>query len=221
MPFKIAIVDDKPQVLISIIEEMKGLGGADVVFTARNGEDYLQQMKGLPAEERPKLVLMDIDMPVMNGIDAVSISTQLYEGVEYIMFTVFDGDEKLFEALKAGARGYLLKNESSTAILRAIEDLLVHRGAPMSSSIARKALNILVNTHATESETKAEAESTLTTREMETLKGLVNGLNYKQLAAKFSVSPHTVRNHIANIYTKLHISTRAQAVKLAIKNKWI
>jgi len=220
MPYKIAIVDDRSQVLLALTAEMKDSGLVEVVFTAQNGEDYLNQMKVLPFNNYPRVVLMDIEMPIMNGIDAVKKGRILYTGVDYIMFTVFDGDDKLFEALKAGAKGYLLKNEKGSIILNAVEDLVDRNGAPMSPAIARKTLNLLIN----QKEPAKENEPllmTLSSREKEILEGLVHGLDYRQLAANLLVSPNTVRNHISAIYTKLHITSKAQAIHLAIKNKWV
>lgn len=220
MPYRITIVDDRVQNIHSLSEKIDFSGEVEIVFTACNGEDFLRQMKELAPAKRPQVVLMDIDMPVMNGIEAVRIARAIYSDTNFIMLTVFDDDEKLFEAIRAGAGGYLLKEESVDVILAAIRDIMEKEGAPMSPRIARKALQLLTTGAAAATQTEA-AESTLSEREMDILRELVNGLDYRQIAEKLFISPHTVRKHIANIYDKLHVSSRAQAVRLATKNRWV
>lgn len=220
MPYKIAIVEDKAPVLTTLVEEIEVCGGAEIVFTATNGQEYLEMMKQLQPAQYPAVVLMDIEMPVMDGIETVTVSSSLYNGVEYIMFTIFDDDERLFNALKAGAKGYLLKHERGPRVLQAVEELVERNGAPMSSSIARKMLNILVN-GPRQKTTPGHPQPLLTPREIEILQGIANGLDYKQMAAKLFISPNTVRNHIANLYSKLHVTGKAQAISVAVKNKWL
>ena len=134
------------------------------------------------------------------------------------MVTIFDDDEKIFEAIKAGASGYLLKDESGQVISDAIKELIEFGGAPMSPRIARKALNLLMNASITTD--KKEEQSELSTREMDILKLMVEGCDYKQVADKLNISPHTVRKHIANIYDKLHVCSKVEAVKIAIRKGW-
>ncbi|MCW3122406.1 MAG: DNA-binding response regulator [Flavipsychrobacter sp.] len=218
MAYRIAIVDDRSQNRISLSEKINYSGEVEIVFMARNGKDYLDQLKKLPRNQHPQLVLMDIDMPEMNGIEAVRNSHDLYEDIKYIMLTVFDDDDKLFDAIQAGADGYLLKEERIDSILNAIKEVIEQQGAPMSPSIARKALNLL--TSAKRADSKGPNTS-LSDREMDILKGLVKGLDYKKIADELFLSPHTVRTHITNIYEKLHVTSKIQAVTLALKNKWV
>ncbi len=218
MAYKIAIVDDKSQNRISLSEKINYSGEIEIVLTARNGNDFLEQLKKMPAGKHPQLVLMDIDMPVMNGIEAVRNCHSLYSDIKYIMLTVFDDDDKLFDAIQAGADGYLLKEERVDMIVNAIKEVIEKQGAPMSPSIARKALNLLTSA---KREDTAEVNTTLSDREMDILKGLVKGLDYKKIAEELFISPFTVRTHISNIYEKLHVTSKIQAVKLAIKNKWV
>ena len=221
MPYRIAIVDDKPNVIASVAKDMIYSGLMEIVFTADNGAEFLDKLKLLPTDRHPQVVLMDIDMPVMNGIEAVRNGSTLYPHLHFIMLTVFDDDEKLFEALRAGAHGYLLKEEGAEMILRAIEEVVEKKGAPMSPRIARKILNLLLKgTEKNGSENDID-KSGLTEREIEILKGMVSGLDYKQLAENLFISPNTVRNHITKIYEKLHISSKTEAIKLAIRNRWV
>ena len=217
MAYKIAIVDDRSQNRLSLSEKINYSGEVEVIMMARNGNDFLEQLKRLPENKHPQLVLMDIDMPEMNGIECVRHCHNLYENIKYIMLTVFDDDDKLFDAIQAGADGYLLKEERVDVIVNAIKEVIEKQGAPMSPSIARKALNLLTGA-------KREGESvktTLSDREMDILKGLVRGLDYKKIADELFISPFTVRTHISNIYEKLHVTSKVQAVKMAIKNKWV
>ena len=215
---RIAIVDDKQPNRVSLNERLNAAHAYEVVFMAVNGDDFLDKMKTSPPEARPQMVLMDIDMPVMDGIEAVKRSKQLYPDVQYLMVTIFDDDEKIFEAIKAGASGYLLKDESGQVIADAIKEVIEFGGAPMSPRIARKALNLLMN--ASMPADKKEEQTELSTREMDILKLMVEGCDYKQVADKLNISPHTVRKHIANIYDKLHVCSKVEAVKIAIRKGW-
>jgi DNA-binding NarL/FixJ family response regulator len=211
----IAIVDDKQPNRVSLSEKLSSISGISILFLAANGEDFLEQMK--TNTTKPNVVLMDIDMPVMNGIDAVHIGSELYPQSKFVMLTVFDDDDKIFEAIKAGAIGYLLKDENIDRIVDAIKQIMEFGGSPMSPRIARKALQLLMNAKI---ETTHKEDSVLSAREMDILKGLVEGLDYRGLADKLFISPHTVRTHITKIYQKLHVSSKTQAVMVAVKNKW-
>lgn len=222
MKIFIAIVDDRPQNIFSLSEKINYSGEIEIAFVATSGNGYLEKMKACPKNKLPNLVLMDIDMPGMNGIEAVKTSAALYPDVKYIMLTVFDDDDKIFEAIKAGANGYLLKEEPVDKIIKCIKEVLLEDGAPMSPRIARKAMNLLMNSSATNENKSEQAEppAELSERELEILKLLVNGYDHKLVAEKLIISPHTVRKHIANIYGKLHVTSRAQVVKLAATKKW-
>lgn len=212
---KIAIVDDKQPNRISISEKLTNHEGFEVLFLASNGVDFLEKMK--PLLVKPDLVLMDIDMPEMDGIEAVNIGYQLYPSTRFIMLTVFDDDNKIFEAIKAGAIGYMLKDEKIETIIDSIQQAIEFGGAPMSPRIARKALNLLMNAKV---DMPQKQETVLSKREMDILQGLVDGLDHRAVAEKLFISPLTVRTHISNIYKKLHVSSKTQAVKIAIKNRW-
>ncbi len=217
---KLAIVDDKQPNRVSLNERLSATHEYEVVFMAINGEDFLDKMKASPAENRPQLVLMDIDMPVMDGIEAVKRGMTLYPDVKYMMITVFDDDDKIFDAIKAGASGYLLKDEPAAVISGAIKEVLEFGGAPMSPRIARKAMNMLMHAKFENMPKEKENEPLLSAREMDILKLMVDGYDYKVVADKLFISPHTVRKHISNIYEKLHVCTKVDAVKIALKKGW-
>ncbi len=219
----IAIIDDRSQNRISLHEKIQFTGDVQVVFMACNGTDFLEQMRKLKPAERPQLTLMDIEMPGMDGIEAVARSAELYPDTKHLMLTVFDDDDKVFEAIKAGAGGYLLKDEKIEKIIDAIYQVVEDGGAPMSPVIARKALNMLMRADgpgAGSTVMPASELKELTARETEILKLLVDGLDHKDVAERLFLSPHTVRKHIANIYTKLHVTSRSQVVKMAVNRKW-
>lgn len=211
----VAVVDDKQANRASLSEKLNSTNKLEVVFTASNGEDFLNKIK--KTEKTIDIVLMDIDMPIMNGIDTVFIASEIYPDTKFLMFTVFDDDEKVFEAIKSGAIGYLLKDEKVDKVIEAIFQIVEFGGSPMSPSIARKALKMLMNAQPT---SEAKIETNLSNREMTILQRLVDGLDHRQIAEILFISPHTVRTHIINIYQKLHVNNRAQAVKLALKRKW-
>ena len=218
MPIPIAIVDDKLQSRVSLSEKIIYTKEIVVLFTASNGEDFLAKMKALKTG-RPQAVLMDIEMPLVNGIEAVAIGASLFPETKFLMLTVFDDEDKIFEAIQAGASGYLLKDERVDKIINCIKEMVEEGGAPMSPGIARKAFAIL--SKANLSEKTAEEHTDLSSREMEILKLLVEGYDFRSTAERLSISPNTVRKHIGNIYQKLHVNSKAQAIRLAMRKRWI
>lgn len=217
MSLKVGIVDDKTYLRQSLAEKINQSSNAQVVLLAENGEDFIKKLKALPQQDRPGIVLMDLEMPVMDGIEAVCLAKEEFPDIEYLMLTVFDEDEKIFDALKAGASGYLLKDESFENIFDSMLQVLNEGGVPMSPRIARKALAMLRTAKMAKPETKVETN--LTDRELEILELIVKGLNYQEIAEKLIISPNTVRKHIQNIYEKLHVTTKLAAVKVAIKKR--
>jgi DNA-binding NarL/FixJ family response regulator len=221
MSIRIAIADDKQINRTTVKEKILPYPEMELVFEAKNGYDFLEQLKQLPVDRRPQVVLMDLEMPVMDGIQAISLASAAYPDIKFIVLTIFEENEKIFEAIKAGAGGYLLKDDSAVNIIDAITNVVEYNGIPMSPAIARKTMELLKHSVAPVASEKAETESILTDREMEILKEIVTGKNYKAIGEKLFISPLTVRKHTANIYEKLHVNSRAQIINLAHKNKWI
>jgi DNA-binding NarL/FixJ family response regulator len=221
MKISIAIVDDNTQNRLSLADQISYSDEITVLFTAKNGNDFLEQMKQLSPALHPAVVLMDIEMPEMTGIEAVKYAHQIYPDLKFLMLTVFDDDDKIFEAIKNGANGYLLKDEKASTIIDYIQQLLEIGGAPMSPSIARKALALLSRARIDDKDSaKDNVSERLSERECDVLKLVVEGKDYKAIAEKLFLSTHTIRKHIANIYEKLHVSSKAQVINLALQSKW-
>lgn len=211
---KLALVDDKPYNLQILHEKIDFKENCVVLFEAQNGRDFIQKLQNTSSV--PDIVFMDIDMPEMNGIEAVKIAKQLFPTIHFVMITVFDDDEKVFDAIQSGASGYLLKDESASSIHRAIDDLMLYGGAPMSPQIARKAFQLIQQ----KNDPKQENHP-LSAREMDILHAIAEGKNYIAIAEKLFISPHTVRKHMTNIYEKLHVHSKVAAVTMAMNKGWI
>ena len=159
---------------------------------------------------KPDVVIMDIDMPGMNGIEGVKLIHKNFPAVQILMLTVFDDDEKVFTAIKAGANGYILKNAEPQRLLQAISEVY-NGGAPMTPGIAKKVLHQFQTILPEE-----EKDYHLSSREKEVLSLLVDGLSYKMIAAKLKITYDTVRAHMKKIYEKLHVASMTEAVAKAI-----
>lgn len=217
-PLRVGITDDKSINRQNIAEKIRQFHDLELCFVAVNGNDCLEQLKGLPLDKMPEVIFMDLEMPEMDGIQAMTIAKTLYPQIFYIVLTIFDDDDKIFEAIKAGANGYLLKDENATALHNAILIVAENGGAPMSPAIARKALNLLSQASVTFPEKKITDQnvaSLLSEREKEILQLTVKGQDAKRIAEITGISVLTVRKHIANIYQKLHINSKAQAMHIA------
>ncbi|MFN0031603.1 MAG: response regulator [Flavobacteriales bacterium] len=198
--------DNKPrrellQLLINSTEDMQCKGAF---------EDCREVLKRL-AESMPDVVLMDIDMPHVNGIEGLKLIHKQFPQIKVLMQTVFEDEEKIFDAICAGADGYLLKKTSPDKLLDAIRD--VHAGgAPMTPTVAKQVLQLFNNKH----NKTLKNSFDLTTREQEILKLLVQGLSYKMIAGQCNISYPTVNTHISHIYEKLHVSSAVEAVTKAM-----
>ncbi|MFN4314763.1 MAG: response regulator [Chitinophagaceae bacterium] len=221
--FRVAMAEDNSVNRNTFLQKIRLSSRMQLVFTASNGHECLEELKGLPLNNLPQVVFMDLEMPQMNGIEAIRHAKALYPQIHFIVLTVFDDDEKIFEAIRSGASGYLLKHEPAAVLEDAIVNVLETGGAPMSPAIARKALQLL--SRSTDNNDAAKTEQSMpvniTDREKEILQHMVNGWDAKTIAAHLDLSVLTVRKHIANIYDKLHVNSRAQIITLAHKNNWL
>lgn len=187
------------------------IGGSPGFEVAGAFEDCSTVLEDLAAH-RPDVILLDIDMPVVNGIEALKKVRGAGSDVKVLMLTVFDDDHNVFEAIKNGASGYLLKKTPPARLLEYIQDVC-NGGAPMTSSIARQVLQMLSAPQKNKKE-----EYNLSARETETLKFLVEGYSYKMIAAEMNIAIDTVRAHIKKVYEKLEVNSKGEAVAKAFKD---
>lgn len=219
---RVAIVDDNQINRITIKEKLAPYQDVKLIFEAINGEDYFDKLNLIPKEQYPHVVLMDLEMPILDGIVTIATASVKFPEIKYIVLTIYEDDDKIFEAIKAGASGYLLKEDKAVNIVEAITNVVEYNGIPMSPAIARRAMELLREApKPIASIAESTVENQLSDREMEILKEVVKGYNHHEIAEKLFISPNTVRTHINNIYKKLHLNSRSQVMNLAYKNKWI
>ncbi|HZW62461.1 MAG TPA: response regulator transcription factor [Flavobacteriaceae bacterium] len=216
MHIKIAIVDDNSFLISAVKEKLSFFKDIEVKFSATNGSDLLTKLEN---NSNLNLILMDVEMPVLNGIETTEIVKQKYPHIKIIMLTVFDNDENIFNAIKAGADGYLLKDVNPQTLHSGIRDTL-NGGAAMNPSIALKTLKLLRNPIAIENKEDQEIIK-LSPREIEVLEQLSKGLSYNIIANHLFLSTGTIRKHIENIYKKLQVHNKLEAVEKAKKNNII
>ncbi len=172
-----------------------------------------EMLEYLEEHQRPDVILMDIQLPGMSGIKGIGLIKDKYPEIDIMMLTVYHDSHKIFNALRAGASGYLLKHTSLPEIKESILKL-VDGGAPMSPQIARKVIN-----HFQENAPKKDTDSDLTPREHDIVNGLVDGLSYKMIGDRYDISIDTVRAHIRNIYKKLHVNSKAEVIAKSLKGE--
>lgn len=213
---RVAIVDDKQSNRNILEDKLRRNNFFSIAFKAANGEEFLEKMKALKEDERPNVVMMDLEMPVMDGVAAIASGSSLYPDIKFVVLTVFDDDDKIFRAIKSGACGYLLKEESSAVVADMLMNLWENGAGPISPSIAYKILQ-MVQQQDTPKPVPDTGENLfqLSDREMEILRLLSRGLDYKEIAAQINISPNTVKKHTINIYHKLHVNSKAQALRIA------
>lgn len=216
MSVRIAIVDDKIFLAKAVAEKLSFFEDFKLKFIADHGADLLTK---LDENSNIDLILMDIEMPVLNGIEATALVKQKYPQIKIIMLTVFDNDEHIFNAIKAGADGYLLKETSPDILEKGIRETL-SGGAAMNPSIAMRTLKLLRNPDSI-SNLQEREEISLSSREVEVLEQLSKGLSYTKIAENLFLSPSTVRKHIENIYKKLQVHSKIEAVEKARQNNII
>lgn len=217
-PIKIAIAEDNNLLAKSIKEKLDFFSEqVGYKYRAKNGYDLIEKLKN---DSDIDVILMDIEMPELDGIKTTQVVNEAYPLIKVIMLTVFDDEEKIFSSIQAGASGYLLKDEKPEKIVEAVK-MIMEGGAPMSPSIAAKSLELLRNSQKFDSSKKESEIYSLSKREVEVLEELGKGFEYTQIAEDLFISPKTVRKHIENIYKKLQVHNKMQAVQKAQKNKLI
>lgn len=205
MSITLAIVEDLDEVRDGLKNFISLSSDFKILDTFKNAEDALDDLPRL----RPDIVIMDINLPGMNGIECIRQVKDKCPNTQFMMFTVYENDEKVFEALKAGASGYLLKNTGLLQLVASLKELYTG-GSPMSANIARKLVTVFRN-----KEKKEEPVEVLSNRENEILQLLSKGLLYKEIADQLGISVSTVRQHIHHIYEKLHVQNRTEAINKA------
>lgn len=210
MNIKVAIFEDNNSLRQSLYQLINGSDGFTCVGAFEDCLDLLKNVENT----KPDVVLMDIEMPGINGIEAVSMLKEKYPDIKVLMQTIFEDNEKIFNSILVGASGYILKNTSPSRFLDFIKETY-EGGAPMSPSVATKVLKMVVQ----QSPSTKPKDFNLSDREKEILSCLVKGMSYKLIADACFISIDTVRGHIRNIYEKLHVHSKGEAVATAIKSK--
>jgi DNA-binding NarL/FixJ family response regulator len=210
---KVAIAEDHKDVRENLVKILSIIGDFKITHEASNG---VELVKLLEKDNLPEVILMDIEMPEMDGIECTKRVKELYPEVVIIILTAFNQKDKVFHALKNGANGYLLKGEKPKIIMDAIHQAKEGR-LPMTPEIALQTIEFFKDF---DSKSKTRKDYGLTKRESEILEQLCLGLSYKQIAAKCYISTKTVNSHIENIYRKLNVHTAIEANNIASKNKW-
>ena len=216
MAFSIGIVDDNPHLANQMVNNLSLFDHVRISLLAKNGVDLLKQLE----KTRPEVILMDVEMPELDGIEATAKVKEQYPEIKILMLSVFDEEDKVFRSILAGASGYILKEEPPVKILEAIENVL-EGGGSMSTLIAGKVLNLIRFQNDSQLTPKPPSDFGLSKRELQILEHLSNGHDYLRIAEELFISPNTVKKHISNLYDKLHVHSRAQAVRIAVENRWV
>ncbi len=205
-PIRIAIVEDDKEFLTGIRNTLALSDEIEILETYTNAEGFIKEAEMLD----PDVILMDIGLPRIDGIECMKQLKLYLPKLQFLIWTTFEDDEKIFDALKAGASGYILKTATTQQIIQAVREL--HQGgSPMSSSIARK---VIASFHAPQI---IQSGYNLTARENEILEYLAKGYRYKEIAAKLFLSIETIRSHVHHIYEKLQVSSRTDAINKIFK----
>jgi len=208
---KVAVIEDQREVRDGLSMLINGTRGYECTGAFRSMEDALR----LIGDKVPDVVLTDIGLPGMSGIEGIRVLRERYPDIPLLALTVYDDDEDVFEALCAGASGYLLKNTPPARLLESIKEV-ANGGAPMSPEVARRVIKLFREISPPE-----RAEYRLTRQETELLKLLVEGHNYKTAAAEMDISINTVSFHLRNIYEKLQVHSKSEAVAKALRNRLV
>ncbi|MEE9407312.1 MAG: response regulator transcription factor [Polaribacter sp.] len=217
MNLKICIAEDNYFLVKAIKEKLSFFDDINIKFHANNGAELIGKLE---ENHNIDVILMDIQMPEMDGIKATELVKNKYPHIKIIMLTVLDDDDYIFNAIKAGANGYLLKEIDAEKLYKSIIEVS-EGGAPMTPSIALKTLKLLRNPNLLNSKPEQTDEIKLSKRETEILTHLSKGLNYNNISDNLIISPSTVRKHIENIYKKLQVHSKLEAVLKAQRQNLI
>lgn len=218
---RLAIVEDNLLLRKNLIQRLSSFPELDIVLVCTNGKQFVEALPLLPANKMPEVVLMDVAMEVMNGIEATIIAKAKYPHLHVLMLSVFDDDDRVFNAIRAGASGYLLKEETAVALVAAIQGALEGK-AYMSPPIAKKTLEFVRQslTGLPASRVQHQEAPNLSKRELEILQMLAQGLTYQDISEALFLSEYTVQTHVKNIYSKMHVSNKVAAIRKAMDNNW-
>jgi DNA-binding NarL/FixJ family response regulator len=206
---KLVIYEDKPQLREGLALLLDGTPGFQVLSAFKNADNAAAEV----STWNPDVILMDIDMPGTNGIDAVKKIRRVNESAKIVMLTVFDDNKNVFAAIEAGANGYILKKTQPARLIECIEEAFAG-GAPMTSSIAVQVLKRFAEVYNPPSQ-----DYHLSDREKQVLQLLVNGFSYQKIGSEMGVTIDGVRSHIRKIYEKMHVNSRGEAVAKVFKDK--
>jgi DNA-binding NarL/FixJ family response regulator len=206
---RVGIVEDRNQIRDGLVRLINGTDGFTCSGAFRSMEEALEKLPG----NLPRILLSDIGLPGMSGIEGIRILKERYPNLIVLMLSVYDDDDRIIEAICAGASGYLLKNTSTAKLIASFKEVL-NGGAPMSPEIARRVMDLF-----RQSPPPKQVEYNLTPHETRLLKMLVEGYNYKTAAAELKLSINTISFHMRHIYEKLQVHSKSEAVAKALKNR--
>ncbi|MBL0053374.1 MAG: response regulator transcription factor [Bacteroidetes bacterium] len=206
---RLLVFEDNSDFAESLVELIESVDGIEVLEVYSNAKNIVKHV----AYHRPDLVLMDIDMPIENGLQGLRNLRAAGDQTIVLMLTVFDDNDRVFQSVAHGASGYILKRSSPEKIIEGIREAF-DGGAPMTPSIAKQVLKLFSQPFQ-----KSDQLQTLTQRENQVLSFLVRGYSYKMASSEMDVSLETFRYHIKNIYVKLHVNSKSEAVAKAIQNR--
>ena len=217
-PLRVGLVEDHAIFRKRLVELLGFYDQLEVVMAAESARSFIDRLDQAEPFEQPQVILMDIELPDLTGIDATALIKERHPDLDIIMFTVFEDDDRIFDSIKAGAAGYLLKDTPIDEVVNAIIEIR-QGGSPISPTIARKVMQMMQGISRDDAGLAKEAEEApygLTPAEIRILKQVISGKTNKEIAEELFLSPWTVKTHIRNIYKKMQVSSRAAAVRLAL-----
>ncbi len=213
---KVCIVEDHAIFRKRLSELLSFYDDLDLVFVAESAEQFFEKLERCSEDKIPDVILMDIELPGLSGIEATFQTKEKYPSIDIIMFTVFEDDERIFESIQVGATGYLLKDTPIDDVVQAIEEVK-QGGSPISPIIARKLMHLVITPRTDKTDNNNDIPFDLSPAEIRILEQVIEGKSNKEIAEAVFLSPWTVKTHIKNIYKKMHVNSRAAAVRLALR----